>query len=748
MLFSSYKKYWQFLLNIIACFVIAITLLFVGLLISYAFFLPISSTPDLTFFGYIDAFFSGTWGVTSNYVPGTPITELVGSSRLYRMIEFLWVPILLGLIGGIALGRTSFKLRGKWRNKVIQLSIAIGIAFPIFFLGMMLQYNVFIGGETHSSLTLFLGRLPAIGFKSPWYPDPTEITGFPILDARLSGQIYLAIDRIEHLILPIFTLTPIIIAFVAWRTRSNMERKQNEKSILSHTMKTVMIFGFISTFYLLIDLTFNLHGMSEVFLLGKIFNDANIIRGVIFVFLIFLVVLTFVSSIVYSVVAFLKFDRQHVLEKNSPSLQSDELIPSVNKPGTNSRRGKARLIALVAGVLCFIGFLTPYVWLSVMGITAMYWSWGLVSIMGMTVFVANFAVSGILILIGAILLIATGFLSKKREDLKIIGIIWIAASILSLVGVLIPLGMGMRAGLSIGFYLPLFGSIIGIIAGALVLFVNLYFDKYPLVLLGLIVTIGIIVCAIFAELISGYTLAEANVILPGSWDPPSEGHVLGQTRFGYDVFARILYGLRGILLFGFEAVFIGLAGGIIFGFISSLHRYVNRVIEVILIITCIIPVIIVIPLFISIFGFGHIIVIPAFFGFPIDLITLIIGIILIPIFTRGIANVPLRKRNILISLKKMVIYIPLAFGIFVLIYESLAFLGFSDWNFITLGSELTEARLHLYDAPWATIWPGLFIFFTAFGSFILHYGLKNAFLEKLTSTRITDNFREIKYQMN
>ena len=128
MLFSSYKKYWQLLLNIIACFVIAITLLYVGLLISYAFFLPISGTPDLTFFQYVDTFFSPDWGVSTSMMMGMPITEIVGSSRLFRMIEFLWVPILLGLIGGIALGRKSFKLRGKWRNKVIQFSIAIGIA--------------------------------------------------------------------------------------------------------------------------------------------------------------------------------------------------------------------------------------------------------------------------------------------------------------------------------------------------------------------------------------------------------------------------------------------------------------------------------------------------------------------------------------------------------------------------------------------------------------------------------------------
>lgn len=430
LLFNSYSKSRQLLLNIIACFVIAITLLFVGLLISYAFYIPISGTPELTFFQYVNTFFSSDWGVSTFLSLGLPIIELFGSSRLFRTIEFLWVPILLGLIGGIALGKASFKLRGKWRNKVIQLSIAIGIAFPIFFLGLVLQYNSFIGGETHSSLMLFFGRFPAIGFKNIPYLDPTEITGFPILDARLSGQIYLAIDRIEHLILPIFTLTPAIIALIAWQTRSNMERKQNEKSILSNTMKTVLIFSFIFLFYTVIDVTFNLAGVGGTFVDGIFLGDVEVLRGAIFVILIFLVVTTFISSIVYSVVSYLRFDRQHAIEKNYPSLQHDELNPDKNNPGTTSRRG----------------------------------------------------------------------LKEYLKNLK-----------------------------------------------------NFY--KYPFILLGLIIIVGIIVCAIFAELISGYTLAEANGIFPGSWESPSVGHILGQTRLGRDVLARILYSLRGVSIFGFEAIF-------------------------------------------------------------------------------------------------------------------------------------------------------------------------------------------------
>ena len=134
---------------------------------------------------------------------------------------------------------------------------------------------------------------------------------------------------------------------------------------------------------------------------------------------------------------------------------------------------KAGLIALVAGLLGFIGFVTPYIWLSAFGIDVMIWSFGLMSALGIIVFDTTITVAGVLILISALILLATGAMARKREEIKTMGYAWIVAAIIGLIGVFIPLAMlpGIT-GLSIGFYLPLFGSIIGIIAGALAAFVK------------------------------------------------------------------------------------------------------------------------------------------------------------------------------------------------------------------------------------------------------------------------------------
>lgn len=138
---------------------------------------------------------------------------------------------------------------------------------------------------------------------------------------------------------------------------------------------------------------------------------------------------------------------------------------------------KLWLIALVAGILSFIGFVTPYISISQLGISMNIWSFGLVTMTPTPPFpiplIDEMMIAGILIIISAILLIVAGVLAKKRENLKLPGAICIVGAILGLIGVFIPLGdlyisliLSVGGALSVGFYLPLFGSIIGIIAGA------------------------------------------------------------------------------------------------------------------------------------------------------------------------------------------------------------------------------------------------------------------------------------------
>ncbi|UCC18312.1 MAG: hypothetical protein JSV62_09365 [Promethearchaeota archaeon] len=137
-------------------------------------------------------------------------------------------------------------------------------------------------------------------------------------------------------------------------------------------------------------------------------------------------------------------------------------------------KDKVWIIALVSAILSLVGWATPYIWTWVGTIHSMIWSWGLIFVTASGIwFIMQIMVAGIFIIISAISILVTGILSKKRENLKKMGLIWLVAGILSLLGVFTPLLMGIPAfGLSIGFYLPLFGGIIAIIAGIIALYVS------------------------------------------------------------------------------------------------------------------------------------------------------------------------------------------------------------------------------------------------------------------------------------
>ena len=96
------------------------------------------------------------------------------------------------------------------------------------------------------------------------------------------------------------------------------------------------------------------------------------------------------------------------------------------------------------------------------------------------------------------------------------------------------------------------------------------------------------------------------------------------------------------------------------------------------------------------------------------------GLLLIPSFTRIIANSEFR---IIPIGKKIISYLPLFAGFAILFYVSLGFLGIYDPRTIQLGQLVSLGRQHLYDAPWASLWPGFIAFILLTSLFVLHEGL-------------------------
>jgi len=248
--------------------------------------------------------------------------------------------------------------------------------------------------------------------------------------------------------------------------------------------------------------------------------------------------------------------------------------------------------------------------------------------------------------------------------------------------------------------------------------------KSPFGILGAILVIFFIFIAIFPQAITQYSLSETFSPSSGAWNPPSSEHPLGQTESGLDVLALIIWGIRDSIILGFEAVLIGLIGGSIFGFIAGkFNRWGYKLIMGLMIFFYIFPGIVLFMLLIYIYG--------PFYEMIMIMTT--IGILLIPSFTRVIANAISGEINIHKISKAVMSHIPLNFAIAIIIYTAIGFLGLIPLEFvlglenqtIQLGSIVSMGGQLLSEAPWASLWPGLTIFGIVLSFLLLHIGLQD-----------------------
>lgn len=540
----------------------------------------------LQFFKYVADLFTGNWGYSISLSPRQDVWSLL-ALRTPRTIDLLIIPTILGVVVGIIIGKASFKFRKTRTGKVIPGILILCVSIPIFSFGILLK----------KYLAIDMNMFPVNGYKTSGYEDPEFVTGFRIIDALISGQLYMVTDYLYHLVLPVFCLTIATVALIAYFTRSQIEKNLNEKSIFSNSMYTAWIFTFIFTYSLSIETIFGLSGIYETFIDAIRESDYYVLRSSIFINIMIFVVIMFISNLIFAILKSSTFAPKNSLKPNGLPEKKDNTDQHEINPEMDSGR-------------------------------------------------------------------------KMKNYAK-----------------------------------------------------HIY--KSPFILIGLILTIGVIIIGVFPGLISGYSLEETITISFDTLEPPSETHLFGTEQSGLDVFALILWGIQYSLLFSIEVVIIGIIGGIIFGIISSLNKNANKVMEIILLLIYAIPPVILILYVLSITGFMT-------FN-----ITFTFGVFLIPFFARIFAYVPLNRENIIISLKKVVIYIPLSIGFVILFYESIAFLQFY-WGYpiIPLGSQISDGSAHIQIAPWATFWPSLFLFFVILGFILLHYGLKDTFIDLLESSRL------------
>jgi len=261
--------------------------------------------------------------------------------------------------------------------------------------------------------------------------------------------------------------------------------------------------------------------------------------------------------------------------------------------------------------------------------------------------------------------------------------------------------------------------------------------KSTLTIIGIVIVFLIVTLAIFPHWISTFTVEQANAVYPGAWDAPSPNHPLGQTKFGRDVLARMIYGARTSLTVALPAIGFSVIVGVFFGVIAAFFGgWIDSVIMRIADVLLAFPGLILALVFVAILGTR------------IENIMLAWGILGVPFYARlirgsvlqarelpyiqaarvsGAGDFRIMFRHILPNvIQPVIISVTFNIGGIVLSLAGLSFLGFSDPRMIDWGNEIAEAREFLYISPWASMGPGFMILLAVLGFMLLGDGLRDA----------------------
>lgn len=265
--------------------------------------------------------------------------------------------------------------------------------------------------------------------------------------------------------------------------------------------------------------------------------------------------------------------------------------------------------------------------------------------------------------------------------------------------------------------------------------------KNKMAVVGGVILLVFILCAIFAEFIAPYPYDEQN------WEhlleAPSAQFIMGTDAYGRDIFSRIVYGSRISLMVGFIAVSLAaLVGGAIGAMAGYFRGRLDNVLMRLMDILLAIPSILLAIAIVNILG-------PSLTN-----VMIAVGLSSVPSYARIVRAAVLSIRdsefieaavatgdgtaaiilhNILPNcLAPIIVQATLGVASAILSAAGLSFLGLGlqppspEW-----GAMLSEGRQYIYNAWWATTCPGLAIVLIVLALNLFGDGLRDALDPKL-----------------
>ncbi|MGA8857744.1 MAG: ABC transporter permease [Candidatus Bathyarchaeia archaeon] len=257
-----------------------------------------------------------------------------------------------------------------------------------------------------------------------------------------------------------------------------------------------------------------------------------------------------------------------------------------------------------------------------------------------------------------------------------------------------------------------------------------------LVLTGTIISVGILMTAIFGTLVISPAIATA-INLPNRLQPPSVTHWLGTDDYGRDLFGMLILSTRLDVAAMLEIVGAGVAIGVTLGAFSGFLG--GKIDEALMRVT---------DIFFSIPGLILALAIAAALGRGLNNLILAIIVVQWPGYTRilrgqvlaekqrlyvdalralGIGKVRIILRHIIPNtIYPVIVQCTLDLGGVILTFAGLSFLGFGTSALTPeLGRLITAGQTYIFQAPWLTAFPGLAILIISLAFNLMGDGIRD-----------------------
>jgi len=263
---------------------------------------------------YVQRLFTGDWGVSLIIRRGTPVWSMI-LDVFPRTAEIALLSVGIATAIGIRAGITSAVSRNTRKDTFIRFFALMGVAIPVFWLGMILQFT----------FAYRLGWLPSTMYFDANLDAVTKITHFRLIDTLIQGNFVAFWDTVRHLIMPVFCLSFIYLAGITRQTRSSMlevleldyvrtarAKGCKEKDVINkHAFRNALIpvvtvvgLGFAGLLggAVLTETTFNLNAMGMLTVQAINSIDYDIINATIFIGTIILVSANLIIDLIYGIV--------------------------------------------------------------------------------------------------------------------------------------------------------------------------------------------------------------------------------------------------------------------------------------------------------------------------------------------------------------------------------------------------------------------------------------------------------------